>query len=88
MYSIIVDDEVKEMILKAKSDFRLCTACAGPALVPISIKSPKKTDIKISIGNNTLYISAIQAKYIERVSIDMVYSEEDISSCPVFLRRY
>ncbi|MFA5452276.1 MAG: hypothetical protein WC248_01720 [Candidatus Methanomethylophilaceae archaeon] len=79
---IIVDDDVKQMILDAKEDYRVCTACRGPALVPLTVKPCKDTDIKIPIGENTLYISAVQSLYINRVSMDMLYDKNDIFSCP------
>jgi hypothetical protein len=78
---IIVDDAVKEMILSEKKDFRVCTACSGPALVPITVKAPKNSDVKIPIGDNILYISAVQASYIKRVSIDMRYDSDKIFAC-------
>jgi len=82
MAKIAVDDEVKQLILKEKHDYRVCTACRGPALVPTTIKLPKTSDIKIPVGDYTLYVSAVQAEYINRVSLDMLYDENDIFSCP------
>ena len=84
MHNIVVDEDVKKMILETKQDYRVCTACMGPALVPISVKAPKMNDKMIPIGDYVLYISAVQAMYIDRVSLDMIYSEEEISSCPAF----
>ena len=84
MHQITVDDDVKQMILDAKEDFRVCTACRGPALVPIKVKPPKKSDIMIPIGDYVLYISSVQAMYINNVSMDMLYSDEEIESCPAF----
>jgi Fe-S cluster assembly iron-binding protein IscA len=75
------------MIKKEGRDYRVCTACMGPALVPTTVKSPKDTDIRIKIGDNTLYISRVQAMYIDHVSIDMVYDAEEIDSCPAFYVR-
>jgi len=72
---------VKEMILSEKKDFRVCTACSGPALVPITIKAPKSSDVKIPIGDNILYISAVQASYIKKVTIDMRYDSDKIFAC-------
>ena len=70
-------------------DFRICTACMGPALVPVTVKAPKSTDIQIPVGDRTLYISRVQARYIDRVSMDMIYDEDEIDSCPAFYtRRY
>lgn len=79
---IMVDEDVKQMILKAKEDYRVCTACRGPALVPLTVKPAKDTDIKIPIGDYTLYISVVQSAYINRVSMDMLYSKNDVFSCP------
>ena len=61
----------------------------GPALVPVTVKAPKSTDIQIPVGDRTLYISRVQARYIDRVSMDMIYDEDEIDSCPAFYtRRY
>jgi len=84
---IKVDDDVKKMIMSEGRDYRVCTACMGPALVPITVKGPKDSDIKIPIGDNTLYISRVQAMYIDHVSMDMLYDKEDIDSCPAFYTR-
>ncbi|MDD7423572.1 MAG: hypothetical protein PUK31_01000 [Candidatus Methanomethylophilaceae archaeon] len=82
MADIIVDDDVRQMILDAKQDYRVCTACRGPALVPITVKPAKPSDIIIPIGDYKLYISIVQSEYVSRVSMDMLYSENDIYSCP------
>lgn len=86
---IPIDDDVKQYIMSQGCDFRICTACMGPALVPVTVKAPKSTDIQIPVGDRTLYISRVQARYIDRVSMDMVYDEDEIDSCPAFYtRRY
>lgn len=84
---IVVDDDVRRMIESEGRDYRVCTACMGPALVPVKVKAPKETDIKIPVGSNTLYVSRVQAPYINRVSMDMLYDKEDIESCPAFYTR-
>lgn len=81
---IAVDDDVKRLILSEGRDYRICTSCTGPALVPISVKMPKESDIVIPIGDNTLYISRVQARYMDRVTLDMIYNREDLESCSVF----
>ena len=78
---ITVDDAVKSLILSEGQDYRLCTACSGPALVPLSVKPAKESDIQIKIGDNILYISKVQASYVNRVTIDMIYDPEKIFSC-------
>ncbi len=81
-----VDEDVKQMIMREKQDYRICTACMGPALVSTLVKPPKPSDLKIQIGDNFLYISRTQAPYIDRVSMDMLYDEDEIDSCPAFYR--
>ena len=44
---IQVDEDVKQMIMREGRDYRVCTACMGPALVPTKVKGPKESDIKI-----------------------------------------
>jgi hypothetical protein len=85
---ITVDPEVENLIKEAGCDYRVCTACLGPALVPTSVKGPKDSDVVIEIGSNKLYISMYVARYIARVTIDMLYDDEEIDSCPAFPNRY
>lgn len=84
---IQVDDDVKQYIQSMGCDFRVCTACMGPALVPTKVKAPKESDLRIPIGEQTLYISRVQMMYIDRVSMDMLYDKDDIDSCPAFYTR-
>lgn len=82
-----MDDDVKRYIESMGCDFRVCTACMGPALVPTKVKGPKDSDIRIPIGDHTLYISRVQSMYIDRVTMDMLYNEDEIDSCPAFYVR-
>ena len=84
MVQVIVDDDVKQMIIDAKEDYRICTACRGPVLVPITIKPPKATDVVSPVGDQKLYISRVQADYVDQVSMDMLCSERDLYTCPAF----
>lgn len=54
MQQIEVDQEVIDHIMRQKQDFRVSTSCNGPVVVPISIKSPKETDIIIKLGEYKL----------------------------------
>ncbi|MDR3074831.1 MAG: hypothetical protein LBU30_02175 [Candidatus Methanoplasma sp.] len=81
---ITVDDDVRQLILSEGRDYRICTSCTGPALVPTTVKRSKESDIKIPVGENVLYVSIVQARYIRRVTIDMLYGKEDLDSCRVF----
>jgi len=38
-----------------------------------SISLPKETDISIRVGNNTLYVSIYQARWIKRIDRRMLY---------------
>lgn len=67
-----VDPEVKAFILAHKKDFRLCTTCGGPVIVPIEMKDPKDSDIVVPIGSNRLYISKVQARYLRRIERHML----------------
>ncbi|SFM42109.1 hypothetical protein [Methanolobus profundi] len=67
-----VETDVQDFILKAKKDFRLCTTCGGPAIVPTTMSEPKDSDIKVSIGNNTLHVSKVQARYIRQIEMRML----------------
>ncbi|MCL1904716.1 MAG: hypothetical protein FWG19_01150 [Methanomassiliicoccaceae archaeon] len=78
---LIVDEEVKEFILAEGTDYRLSTTCSGPALVPTLIKPAKESDMKIPVGDYTLYISKVQLSFVSRITIDMVYDPEKIFSC-------
>ncbi len=81
---ILVDEGVVNLIQSEGVDYRVCTACMGPALVPVTVKRQKESDIKIPIGDHFLYISRIQAQYTNHITLDMVYEDEDIDSCPAF----
>lgn len=84
---IAVDEDVRQMIMSQGQDYRVCTACMGPALVPTTVKAPKESDMKIPVGNNFLYISRLQTHYVDRVTMDMIYDEDEIDSCPAFYTR-
>jgi hypothetical protein len=83
MMSIEVDGEVIDFINRNKRDYRVSTSCSGPVIVPTSMKPPKDTDLKIRVGEFNLYISRVQAKYIDRVTPDML-DETRYRSCYLF----
>ncbi|MDG6242856.1 MAG: hypothetical protein QCH31_00480 [Methanolobus sp.] len=70
---IKVEAQVEDFIRKSGKDYRLCTTCGGPAIVPVAMSIPKNSDIKVKIGNNTLHISRVQARYIRQVEISMLF---------------
>ncbi len=71
-----LDPELIEYIRRTKKDYRVSTTCSGSVILPVELKRPKDTDIKIDIDGNILYVSEFQAKYINRLTIDMVYDAE------------
>lgn len=77
---IKIDEDVEEYIRKQKKDFRVCTSCSGASLVPAEWSHPKETDLKMKIGNQTLYISAVQARWLKRIDMKML----DMGSCSLF----
>jgi len=84
LMEIVVDNDVKKLIMSEGRDYRICTACTGPALVPTTVKAPKESDIKIPVGKNFLYVSRVQARYVSRITMDMLYNRDDLGSCMVF----
>ncbi len=83
MSQIEVDQEVIDFILKNDQDYRVSTSCSGPVVVPITLKAPKTTDLQVKVGEHTLYISKVQARYISRVTPDML-DEMRYRTCSVF----
>ncbi|OPX61272.1 MAG: hypothetical protein A4E29_00904 [Methanomassiliicoccales archaeon PtaB.Bin134] len=84
MSEIAVDDSVKNFIIQNGQDYRICTSCSGPVMLPVSLKSPKSSDIVIKVGSNTLYISRVQARYIRKVTTDMIYDPNVGMSCSYY----
>jgi hypothetical protein len=78
-HEITVSDEVRRYLGTQPCDYRVCTSCGGPILLPVSIKRPKPNDIRIPVGNRTLYISRYQAPFLEFIDREMI---------PHYLRRH
>ncbi|MCK9298993.1 hypothetical protein HL657_08570 [Methanoculleus sp. YWC-01] len=70
--SIYVTEDVRSYVLQRKRDFRVSTSCSGPILLPTSVKPPKVTDLRIPVGDYTIYISKYQARYIEAIHRRMI----------------
>jgi hypothetical protein len=84
MTPIEVDQEVIDYVSKAEEDYRVCTSCSGAIILPVSYKPPKESDIKVKAGKRTLYISRVQARYIDRVCMDMMYDPDRGISCSMY----
>jgi hypothetical protein len=70
--TIEIDDDLVEFLKKQDLDFRVSTSCFGAEIIPVAIKSPKLTDLRVRIGPNILYISKVQANYIKRIEKSML----------------
>jgi hypothetical protein len=69
---ITITPEVLDYIAKRNCDFRICTSCGGPILLPTRVKPPKKSDFLFKAGNHTIYISIHQARYLHTIRMDLV----------------
>ena len=80
---ITVVPEVLAYINKRDCDFRICTSCGGPILLPIRVKPPKKTDLLLKAGNHTIYVSIHQARFLNSINMDMIpFFEENEHAGP------
>ncbi len=71
---IMIEKEVEDFIKQSGRDFRLCTTCGGPAIYPIEFSAPKESDIVMGLGNSTLYVSRVQARYLRQIEMRMLQS--------------
>lgn len=71
-HEITVSDEVRIYLSAQPCDYRICTSCGGPILLPTSVKKSKPTDIRILVGERTLFVSRYQAPFIDFVDRDMI----------------
>ncbi|MDD1658882.1 MAG: hypothetical protein LUP92_01310 [Methanomicrobiales archaeon] len=69
---IRVTDEVRTYVRNRQHDMRLCTSCGGPILLPTSIHPPKATDLRIEVGDWTVYVSRYQARYHDTIHAGMI----------------
>jgi hypothetical protein len=72
LQDITLAHEVLDYIAKRDCDFRICTSCGGPILLPTRAKPPKKSDFLFQAGNHTIYISIHQARYLHTIRMDLV----------------
>ncbi len=70
---IEVEEAVAAYIKEQRKDFRVTTTCSGALILPTSISPPKETDVSIRIGENTLYVSIYQARWLKRIDRRMLY---------------
>ncbi len=65
MKQLLITQEVIDFIKERKCDFRVCTHCGGPVMLPVPGATPKPNDVKVQVGDHTLYISATQVRYLD-----------------------
>ena len=80
MGEIVIAPTVMEYINKRDCDFRICTSCGGPILLPTRVKPPKKSDFLLKAGTHTIYISIHQARFLHDIRADMIpfFESEDL----------
>lgn len=78
---VIVAPEVIDYINRRNCDFRICTSCGGPILLPTRVKPPKRSDLLLKAGNHTIYISIHQARFLHSIRMEMVpfFDDEEYS---------
>ncbi len=79
-----MDPAVIEFVKNSGQDWRVSTDCSGPVILPTEMKPSKPTDLRVQAGKNTLFISRVQARYIDRVTMDMMYSPGRSLNCAVY----
>lgn len=72
MGEVTVMPEVIAYINRRDCDFRICTSCGGPILLPTRVKPPKKSDLLLKAGNHTIYVSIHQARFLNSIHMDMI----------------
>ncbi|MDD1657779.1 MAG: hypothetical protein LUQ41_04880 [Methanomicrobiales archaeon] len=70
--NVVLTEDVRAYVLKRKEDFRVCTSCGGPILLPVSVKPPKPSDIRVKVGDQTVYVSLHQARYHDVIHAGMI----------------
>jgi len=74
---VTIAPEVLEYIAKRGGDYRICTSCGGPILLPVKIKPPKTSDLLLKAGSSLIYVSIHQARYLHSIRADMVPFYDD-----------
>jgi len=69
---VLIQTDVLDYIKKRGCDFRICTSCGGPILLPVQMKSPKPTDLQIRAGEYMIFVSIHQARYLHSIHMGMV----------------
>ncbi len=84
MKEILVEKEVVDYIKEKGRDFRVSTSCYGAVILPTDMKPPKSSDLQIDIEDNTLYVSRVQAQFIDHLTSNMIFENAYLDGCEVF----
>lgn len=77
---ITVSPDVIDYIERRNCDFRVCTSCGGPILLPVRVKPPKKSDLLLHAASHIIYVSIHQARFLDEIRSDMIpFYEEDLA---------
>jgi len=71
---ITVNDDVITYIKKRNCDFRICTSCGGPVMLPITARPPKTSDLQIHLGGQVIYVSIYQARDLKTIHAGLIPS--------------
>ena len=77
---VTIVPEVIEYINRRGCDFRISTSCGGPILLPVHVKPPKKSDLLLKAGNQTVYVSIHQARFLHSIRADMIPFYDDVNA--------
>ena len=69
---IEIDDDIVEFIKKQGMDYRVSTTCSGAMILPTSYKPPRPSDLRVDVDGHRLYISRVQAQYIDKIDKTML----------------
>jgi len=70
--NIDIDDDIVEFIKQQGMDYRVSTTCSGAMILPTSYKPPKPSDLRVDVDGHRLYISRVQAQYIDKIDKSML----------------
>lgn len=71
---ITVNDDVIAYIKERNCDFRICTSCGGPVLLPVTARPPKTSDLQIHLGGQVIYVSIYQARDLQTIHAGLIPS--------------
>jgi hypothetical protein len=69
---IEIDDDIVEFIKQQGMDYRVSTTCSGAMILPTSYKPPKPSDLRVDVNGHRLFISRVQAQYINKIDKSML----------------